>query len=108
MYYATCKNNLHAKTRPRPARASIIIIILCSLTALNLHVTNLLAHDPLPSSTYPMIIHTHHVAGNLPKKTLVAKQWPTNTSVGFNQHLGLKFWKQYSEQDIARNFKIHI
>ena len=24
-----------------------------------------------------MIIHTHHVAGNLPKKTLVAKQRPT-------------------------------
>ena len=37
-------------------------------------------HGPFLSSTYPMIIHTHHVAGNLPKKTfkLVAKQWPTN------------------------------
>ena len=35
------------------------------------HVTILLAHDPLSSSsTYPMIIHTHHIAGNLPKKTL--------------------------------------
>ena len=27
-----------------------------------------------------MIIHTHYVAGNLPKRTLVAKQRPTNTS----------------------------
>ena len=45
------------------------------------HVIILLVHDPLLSSTYPMIIHTHHVAGNLPKKTLVAKQRPTNSNM---------------------------
>ena len=33
------------------------------------HVTTMFAHDPFSSSTYPMIIHTHHVASNLPKKT---------------------------------------
>ena len=36
-----------------------------------------MVHGPLSSSTYPMIIHTHHIASNLLKKTLVAKQWPT-------------------------------
>ena len=37
----------------------------------------LLAHDSLSSLVYPMITHTSLVAGNLPIKTLVARQQPT-------------------------------
>ena len=43
--------------------------------------TTLLAHDPLSSLAYSMSTHTPPVAGNLPIKTLVARQWPTNYSV---------------------------
>ena len=39
---------------------------------------NLLAHDPLSSSAYPMITYTQPAAGNLPIQALVAKQWPTS------------------------------
>ena len=39
--------------------------------------TILLAHDPLSSLAYSMITHTPLVAGNLPIKTLVARQQPT-------------------------------
>ena len=42
------------------------------------HITILLAHDPLSSLAYPMITHGPPVACNLPIKTLVAKQQPTN------------------------------
>ena len=35
----------------------------------------------LSSLAYPMITHTPLVAGNLPIKTLVARQWPTNNIV---------------------------
>ena len=38
----------------------------------------LLAHDPLSSLVYRMITYTHPTASNLPIKTLVAKQQPTN------------------------------
>ena len=41
----------------------------------------MLAHDPLSSSTYPMITHTHPVAGNFPIKTLDAGQLPANNSI---------------------------
>ena len=41
----------------------------------------LLVHDLLSSSAYPLITYTHPAAGNLPLKTLVAKQQPTNTYV---------------------------
>ena len=37
----------------------------------------MLAHDPLSPLAYPMITYTHPAAGNLPIKTLVAKQQPT-------------------------------
>ena len=40
--------------------------------------TILLAYDPLSSLTYRRIPHSSHVAGNLPIKTLVARQRPTN------------------------------
>ena len=40
--------------------------------------TILLAHDPLSSLAYPRIIHTPLAVGNLPIKTLVARQQPTN------------------------------
>ena len=40
--------------------------------------TILLAHDPLSLLAYSMITHTPPVAGNLPIKTLVARQWPTS------------------------------
>ena len=42
-------------------------------------ITILLAHNPLSSSAYPMITHPPPVADNLPTKTLVARQLPTNT-----------------------------
>ena len=41
----------------------------------------MLAHDPLSSLAYPMIMHTPLVASNLPIKTLVAKQQPTNKDI---------------------------
>ena len=45
-------------------------------------VTILFSHEVLSSSPYPVITHAPLVAGNLPiKKTLVARQCPTNTSV---------------------------
>ena len=43
------------------------------------HVTVLFAHDPLSSSAYPMITNTYQVTGNLPIKTLVARQLQTHT-----------------------------
>ena len=47
----------------------------------HLYVTILLAHDPLSSLAYPMITHWPPVASNLPIKTLVARQQPTNTCI---------------------------
>ena len=38
----------------------------------------MLTYDPLSSLAYPMITHALLVAGNLPIKTLVAGQRPTN------------------------------
>ena len=39
--------------------------------------TILLAHDPLSSLAYPVITYTPLAVGNLPIKTMVARQWPT-------------------------------
>ena len=41
-------------------------------------------HDPpFHSQPFPMTIHSYPVAGNLPIKTLVARQWPTNMHVKY-------------------------
>ena len=39
-------------------------------------ITNLFAYDLLSLPAYLMVTHTHPVDGNLPIKTLVARQWP--------------------------------
>ena len=44
------------------------------------HVTNLFAHDPLSPLAYLMVTFAHFVAGNLPIKTLIARQWQTHTN----------------------------
>jgi hypothetical protein len=49
------------------------IKVCISCTPIKGLVTNLLAHHPLSSLAYPMIIHTPLVAGNLTIKTLVAR-----------------------------------
>ena len=50
-----------------------------------------LVHDPLSSLTYPRIPHTPHVASNLPIKTLVARQRPTNIYYYLGNNLILLF-----------------
>ena len=47
-----------------------------------------MGHDPLPSLGYLMITYTHPAAGDLPIKTLVAKQQPTNNVVSATDHDG--------------------
>ena len=48
--------------------------------------TNLLVNDLLSSLGYPMITHVPLVACNLPIKTLVARQLPTNTHTQTQAH----------------------
>ena len=43
------------------------------------HVANLFADDPLSPRVYLVVTSTDLVAGNLPIKTLVARQWQTHT-----------------------------
>ena len=50
----------------------------------------LLALDPLSSLAYPMITHTPLPAGNLPIKTLVAMQRPTNIVTAM--HVGCNYF----------------
>ena len=47
----------------------------------NYQITILLVVDPLSSSAYPMMTHPSPVPGNLPIKTLVARQLPTSMYV---------------------------
>ena len=80
-------------------------------TSINILIaTTLLAHDPFSSSVCPMITYTHPTTGNLPIKTLVANQRPTNTveaklphsaNVSSNEkaHLWMNFDKLHSYVD---------
>ena len=49
----------------------------------DIHVTILLAHDPLSSLAYPMITHRPPIAGNSPTciKNFLARQQPTSTCI---------------------------
>jgi hypothetical protein len=71
-------------------------------------VTSLLAHRPLSSLAYPMIIHTPLVAGNLPIKFLVARQWPTMINTGQNPRDKIftieSRWQNWQYFLLAKNF----
>ena len=84
-------SNVTIKMQSYPLR---VYSSMCKQLTVHVHVSNscktligvhemhlatvLLVHDPLSSLAYPMVTHTPPEAGNLPKKTLVARQWPTN------------------------------
>ena len=67
------------------------VYVLCTMLQIGVHemhgqvqchVTDLFVHDPLSSSSYPMIIYTN--PDNLPIKTLVARQLQTNVHTGIS------------------------
>ena len=65
--------------------------------------TILLAHDPLSSLAYTMITHTPLVAGNLPIKTLVTGQRPTNKDVIHISPLSHKYSLTTTSNDINKH-----
>ena len=54
-------------------------------------ITILLVVDSLSSQDYLMMTHCLHVAGNLPIKTLVARQLPTIIYVGLLQLAAINY-----------------
>ena len=63
-------------------------------------ITILLVVDPLSSSVYPMMTHSSPVPGNLPIKTLVTRQLPTNTYTCTRSHLTI--WLCYAMNMLSK------
>ena len=51
---------------------------------------DLFAHDPLPSSGYPMITYAHPVASNLPIKLWLLGDCKTKLCTKLHQNVGFK------------------
>ena len=94
-----CVNGLiNPRLMCRRATALSLSVCVPALQAPTLVYAVQVWHQQLPNHNYnyPMITYTHPVTGNLPTKTLIAKQQPTNICVPLHRGFGTLFCLVFS------------